>query len=570
MRCKLILVFFLYLFSILPIFGGTCPRGLSITEVLANENDEQVIFTCRVDSIYSTEEYAQSHYSFVTILQAFRGEATGRQVRISSGTTGTTAIGGRALVVGEEYLIFGVKTKIPNIYRAFGCDFLSINISKESRSGNLSWGNERLKMVQYFFRRQNEKYTGRVNFRDREDLYAVGHFKNGKASGEWIHYYGGEEEQVVCNYQKGKLHGKSKRYLLSSSDTILQLIKKYKHGKLVRADDYSYVRASISRLARSVKYNYKKNKTIEKMNYFSGKGELSGESKRVRLNTSHPNYRRDISFFHGKYNASQRNINPEKGLYKYGAKVGEWQMFKTNGDIDSTVIFSKIRHKRDSFRLYFPSGKVNLVGKIENGKKTGEWTKYSEESGLISRISLFENDILQGERQEFYWTENILRKSSPYRNGLLHGDVKTYRKNGTVIEINPYLNGLQHGERTMRHENDSLKFRQFYRNGMPIDTWAEYYENGTLRLEKSYKSGRLDGKYTTYDKSGKIKETGVYENGEVIGYWTYYEGNGKYKTCEVEPNTLLTAELMKFLGNKSCRFFTAEGVEVSQRDYYKN
>ena len=123
--------------------------------------------------------------------------------------------------------------------------------------------------------------------------------------------------------------------------------------------------------------------------------------------------------------------------------------------------------------------------------------------------------------------ENIVIKAGSFKNGKLHGELTTYRKDGSIDKVETFAEDVLNGE---------LK---------------KYDEKGKLKLVENYKDGKKDGKSEWYDENGKdvsgiypavdtwiklqasyIMETGKLGNCSQIGYTAPGNGRTEYFTYE--------------------------------------
>jgi len=102
-----------------------------------------------------------------------------------------------------------------------------------------------------------------------------------------------------------------------------------------------------------------------------------------------------------------------------------------------------------NIRDYFVSGKLQMEGRTSSNislakpdeyVKEGMFTWYFE-NGVVSIISFFRNNQLDGFRSVFY-EDGTINEESFYKAGKLDGDYKSYYKNGKLWFNAKYINGM--------------------------------------------------------------------------------------------------------------------------------
>jgi uncharacterized protein (TIGR02145 family) len=76
--------------------------------------------------------------------------------------------------------------------------------------------------------------------------------------------------------------------------------------------------------------------------------------------------------------------------------------------------------------------------------------------------------------------ENVVIKAGSLKNGKLHGELTTYRKDGSIDKVETFAEDVLNGK------------------------LEKYEENGKLKLIENYKNGKIDGKRELYDENGKL------------------------------------------------------------------
>ena len=109
-----------------------------------------------------------------------------------------------------------------------------------------------------------------------------------------------------------------------------------------------------------------------------------------------------------------------------------------------------------------------------------------------------------------------LKQIKTYKNGLLDGPRRVFRKNGELQQEGNYNNGEVEGYRRAWNENGILIGERLYENSVVVGSQKRWYDNGNLKSEISYENGKINGKAIKYNEQGEIIEEKTYINGKLI------------------------------------------------------
>jgi len=145
----------------------------------------------------------------------------------------------------------------------------------------------------------------------------------------------------------------------------------------------------------------------------------------------------------------------------------------------------------------------------------GMFSKDSISNGIINMYMLFHPN-------------QTMKMAVPYKNGEIHGQIKTYCENSTLLSIENFQDGKREGIR------------------------KEWYDNGQLKLDANYLQGTLSGSYCAYFRNGIIQKKCTYNKGSIDGIYieNYENGNSKIKgtyTCypdKIEIDTSIIINVM--------------------------
>ena len=155
---------------------------------------------------------------------------------------------------------------------------------------------------------------------------------------------------------------------------------------------------------------------------------------------------------------------------------------------------------------YYDTGEIKEVTSYNEVRNKLEIVKVKRyyRNGQLKEEENYKNQKLDG--PYFSYCENgILDETSFYRNGLMNGESKYFRCNGTLYGKGRFLNG----EKTNIAES----------SGIPLDgrtgVWKFYYEDGKkILFYQTHRDGMLDGLFKYFSQSGEQISSGFYKNDE--------------------------------------------------------
>lgn len=134
-------------------------------------------------------------------------------------------------------------------------------------------------------------------------------------------------------------------------------------------------------------------------------------------------------------------------------------------------------------------GKTLQQGDYNNGLREGIWTEY--------------------------YPSGVVKTTSGYRNGKMHGTYVSADNRGTIIEKVDFVDGLKDGI-YYKYERGKIVHEMSYSKDMVHGIFRRYYSNGNLQEESNYSNGVLHGAAQWYDQEGNVTIEYTYENGELV------------------------------------------------------
>jgi antitoxin component YwqK of YwqJK toxin-antitoxin module len=144
---------------------------------------------------------------------------------------------------------------------------------------------------------------------------------------------------------------------------------------------------------------------------------------------------------------------------------------------------NQIATKKDSTGIIIEEGITDA-----KGLKNGTWVIYQGEGGYPAKIANYVNGVYNGPYFEFDGFGQISLRAS-YKNNKLHGNVAKFL-NGDLAQESNYKEGILDG------------------------VYKEYRRSGGIQKEINYKNGKLDGPFRYYDEGGKVSQEYNYRNGK--------------------------------------------------------
>jgi len=163
-----------------------------------------------------------------------------------------------------------------------------------------------------------------------------------------------------------------------------------------------------------------------------------------------------------------------------------------------------------------------------NGVPDGVEEHYHSQFGRVRRLT-YKKGAKDGEEQFFkYGGGRQPSKIVPWKNGEIHGVVKTFYPSGELLGESPHVKGKAHGvSKTCAKDGfvlQTIPYKEGKRHGTMIEHWADTKKR---KSEIPYKDGKVHGTVRQYYRSGKRKrEIRAWED-KFHGIEKVYDEEGK-------------------------------------------
>jgi antitoxin component YwqK of YwqJK toxin-antitoxin module len=188
--------------------------------------------------------------------------------------------------------------------------------------------------------------------------------------------------------------------------------------------------------------------------------------------------------------------------------------------------------KQGIWRKYHSNGRLEYEGTFIDGKPSGIF-KYFYDDGR--KKALIEHNLKTGRSlANFFHQNGQMMSGGIYRNQQKDSTWVTFTESGIISEISNYQNNLLHGPKTtyyisgLENSNGRIVYtKSNYKNGNLDGEYIEFFMDGLKKLQTFYVDGKLQGMYTEYNRSGVKSTMFRYKNGLKHGYGAAYDEKGK-------------------------------------------
>ncbi len=168
-------------------------------------------------------------------------------------------------------------------------------------------------------------------------------------------------------------------------------------------------------------------------------------------------------------------------------------------------------------------GILKAQGFMLNGKKDGAWREYNEASGVISKITEYNNGVQQGASLSFNNNGALLTEET-YLNDKKNGQRCTYGNFGGRMKVlETFKEDVLEGIKKTFYDDGKIQEEGAYKNGKREGVVKWFLQNGNPTMEYSYSDGELQGPAKVFDDKGRLKLQGDYKNNNEEGEWKEYQ-----------------------------------------------
>lgn len=184
-----------------------------------------------------------------------------------------------------------------------------------------------------------------------------------------------------------------------------------------------------------------------------------------------------------------------KGQFKDGIPVGKFTYYYPSTKVKAVIVHDA-GGKRSVAQLYHESGVIMGKGIYRNQEKDSVWEYYGP-SGRLSTKETYSKGILNGNTTIYYVPEDPNDKSvrpakvTPYKNGVIDGEVIEYFDSGVVKSKTTYVNGKKEGVAVVNHPNGKPMVTERYIHGVQHGWQTAHDETGKEIGRKYYNHGEL-------------------------------------------------------------------------------
>jgi len=206
-------------------------------------------------------------------------------------------------------------------------------------------------------------------------------------------------------------------------------------------------------------------------------------------------------------------------------------------EINEVYYANSAGYGNGSYKKYDRKGVLIENGKFTNGKKTGEWIKYTTASGQkkIDYKETYKDHKLHG--PAIYYFENqdgrVVQSKGEFIDGEKNGKWECVNRfynrdfeglgftGAKFIKFNKfYLNGkeiIPDGEHKIYYlPSKKLQSISHYLNEVKTGEWKFYFPDGKVQGVQNYKDGKKVGKQIEYNFDGTIKVEQFFEDFEAL------------------------------------------------------
>jgi antitoxin component YwqK of YwqJK toxin-antitoxin module len=173
----------------------------------------------------------------------------------------------------------------------------------------------------------------------------------------------------------------------------------------------------------------------------------------------------------------------------------------------------------------YPNGKLMYQGNFKDNYPIGEMKRYHK-NGILKAILLFSEQGKKAKAQLFNTKKRLVAKGNFIQNKK--DSVWIYFDSNQNIRFSEtYQNGLKSGETKYFFQNKNISEIITFDKNIKNGSWKRFFREGKIYFAANYKNGKLNGSYQSFYRSGRLEIDGIYKNNKRNGKWDYYSDRGK-------------------------------------------
>lgn len=304
------------------------------------------------------------------------------------------------------------------------------------------------------------------------------------------------------------------------SDKYKKFRGQYLHGEV---NDTLFEYFDNGKLKKSKMMVNGKANGVEKTFYSNGK--LSSEFSNVN-NVQNGTYK--IYHLNGKLK--------EEGTYVAGVIVGAYKEYHSNGKLANECTFDEKGKAQGISKFYDEDGKIFNI--LEYQKDEIVAYKYFNKEGIIIK----EDKRKKGEFDFIgYYPEGNIKMEGIYTNKGKQGLWKYYDEYGNLTSDEVFnMQNKVEGAVKNYYSNNVLKNKTEYKNGVEQGYYVSYHENGKIKSEGYMVDGSMQGYWHYYNSDGIIESKKYYSAGKSHGFQQYFSCTGLLQREELYEGELIT------------------------------
>lgn len=151
--------------------------------------------------------------------------------------------------------------------------------------------------------------------------------------------------------------------------------------------------------------------------------------------------------------------------------------------------------------------------------KNGTYNRYDTEGKLMVSANYVAGK-LQGERR-IYYPSGKVEVIEHYENDLHHGLYQVFYENGNIKLQGQYVEGKMEGEWQGFYEDATLKEKVTFKENQENGSFTEFHPNGKIKAKGIYLEGdNEDGLLELFDEYGDLERTMQCKKGRCQTTWT--------------------------------------------------